>query len=157
MQISTTKYQSRVLMDWLAMREGGVARAGVLDPAIKNILPENGATNNLTADQLAKLLGATVATAAGTAVTPETALRNTVVYGCVSLISGAISTLPLPVYERTSEDSRRRVQHDYWWMLNEQANDRMHDGRRNGVPDRRAALLRRRLRAAPAAEPYTNR
>jgi HK97 family phage portal protein len=107
-------------MSWLASREGGAQRAG-----IKAVLPENGVVADLTADKLAQLLGATRMTASGIEVTPEIAMRVSAVYGCVALIAGAISTLPLPVYERVDEpdgsESRRQARHDYWWMLNEQA------------------------------------
>ena len=41
-------------------------------------------------------------TAAGMIVTESTALRNSAVYGCVSLLAGLISTLPLQVYKRTA-------------------------------------------------------
>lgn len=119
-QLSTSKYQSQVLMSWLAGRQGGADRAG-----IKAVLPENGVVSDLTADQLANALGSLRITAAGVEVTPEVAMRVTTVYACVALISGAISTLPLPIYERVEEDdgteSRRQVRHEYWWMLNEQA------------------------------------
>lgn len=119
MDLSTTKYQSRVLMGWLAGRAGGIERAG-----INAVLPENSSYTNLTADQLVAALGASVATASGAVVTAETAMRVTTVYACASLVSGAIATLPLPIFERDSEmDTRRRVRHDYWWMLNEQAHD----------------------------------
>lgn len=121
MQLSTSKYQSRVLMGWLGDRDGGLVRAG-LDPGINALLPENSSVSNLGADDLARLLGASAATASGAAVTPETAMRVTTVYGCVALLSGAIGTLPLPVYERDHEtNTRKRANHDYWWMLNEQA------------------------------------
>ncbi len=61
------------------------------------------------------------ATPAGAVVNPQTALRVSVVYSCVSLISGAIAQFPLPIYQR-DEDGRTRVDHDYWWLLNEQFN-----------------------------------
>jgi HK97 family phage portal protein len=112
--LSSKQHTSRVLDSWLSEREGGHVRAGIV------ALGENSANNNVTADQLASMLGASVGTAAGINVTPDLALRETTVYGCVALIAGAISTLPLPVYERT-EDTRKRSKHDYWWMLNEQA------------------------------------
>lgn len=117
MALDSTKYKSRVLTSWLAERPGGPGRAGV-----QAVLPENGTQSNLTVDELAKMLGASVLTASGAAVTPETALRQTTVYGCVALIGGAISTLPLSVYERT-DDTRKKAKHDYWWMLNERANE----------------------------------
>jgi HK97 family phage portal protein len=121
MQLSTSKYQSRVLMDWLAEREGGVARAGV-QPGIQAVLPENSVVADVTAEQLMKFLGTTRTSASGAVVTPETAMKVSTVYGCVSLIAGAIATLPFPIYERT-DTSRKVVPHDYWWMLNEQANE----------------------------------
>lgn len=114
MELSTTKYQSRVLMSWLAQR-GGVERAGV-----KAMLPENSSVTNLNVDELARALGATVLTNAGVPVTPETAMREATVYACVSLIAGAISTMQLPIFERT-DSGGRPVTHDYWWLFNEQA------------------------------------
>lgn len=113
----TEPLASRVLASWLDTRPGGRERAG-----IEAILPENGASNNLTIEQLSSMLGASVTTYSGAAVTPESALRNTTVYGCTSLISGAISTLPIGIYERT-EATRKPVKHEYYWMLNEQANE----------------------------------
>lgn len=118
MTLSITKYRSHVLDSWLASRQGGPSRAGV-----QAVLPENGALSNLTVDQLASMLGASTLTAAGVAVTPEIALRVSAVYACVSLVAGAVSSLPLPIYERGEEDARRRAKHDYWWFLNEQANE----------------------------------
>lgn len=59
------------------------------------------------------------ATASGAVVNPQTAMRVSAVYSCVSLIAGAIAQLPLPIYERKGE-SRERAEHDYWWILNEQ-------------------------------------
>lgn len=56
---------------------------------------------------------------AGAVVNEKTAMRVSTVYACVRLIAGAIAGLPLPIYERTP-DGRRRVDHDYWWLLNEQ-------------------------------------
>jgi HK97 family phage portal protein len=125
MQVSTSKFRSRVLMDWLATREDGLARAGLERAQVNALLPENSTISNLNADELAKMLGASNMSMAGRAVTPETAMKVSTVYACVSLIAGAISTLPLEVYERdTAHDSRKKaVGHDYWWMLNEQAND----------------------------------
>ena len=58
-------------------------------------------------------------TVAGAVVTPQSAMRVSAVFACVNLIAGAIAQLPLNIYERIS-DSRRRVGHPYWWLLNEQ-------------------------------------
>lgn len=56
---------------------------------------------------------------AGPAVTERSAMAIGAVYACISLIAGAMSSLPLPIYERTA-DGRKRADHDLWWMLNEQ-------------------------------------
>lgn len=119
LNLKASAHTSRVLGSWLAQREGGAVRAG-----IQALLPENSVTQNLTTDQLAGLLGSAFQTSSGAVVTPETALRVTTVYGCVALIAGAISTLPFPIYERT-KNTRKRVEHDYWWMLNEQSHTDM--------------------------------
>lgn len=58
-------------------------------------------------------------TAAGAVVNDKTAMRVSVVYACVNLLAGAIAQLPLPIYERAGE-ARKRADHDYWWLLNEQ-------------------------------------
>src|SRR3546814_759360 len=44
---------------------------------------------------------------------------NAAAYGCVNLIAGSIAQLPLPVYQR-DVDVRKRIDHPYWWILNEQ-------------------------------------
>lgn len=59
--------------------------------------------------------------AAGVAVTEQSAMRVSAVYACVNLIGGAIASLPLPIYQRTT-DGRERARHAYWWLLNEQPN-----------------------------------
>ena len=58
-------------------------------------------------------------TSAGAVVNENTAMRVSAVYSCVSLIAGSIAQLPLPVY-RMVNGTRERVDHDYWWLLNEQ-------------------------------------
>lgn len=113
--LTAKSHPSRVLTTWLAERgSDAVRRAGV------QASEQNAVTTNLTAEQLMAVLGGAATSAAGYSVTPETAMRVSAVYGCVSLLAGAISTLPLGIFERDG-DSRRRAEHDYWWMLNEQA------------------------------------
>ena len=88
------------------------------EPRIQNAL-EDATRSNLTVEELSNLITSGSASYAGPSVTPETAMRVSAVYACVALISGAISTLPLPVYQRTAT-SRERVDHPYFWLLNEQ-------------------------------------
>ncbi len=53
----------------------------------------------------------------GMVVTERTALSVSAVYSCVSLISGAIAGLPLPIYRATT-DGRTRTDHSTWALLN---------------------------------------
>lgn len=57
--------------------------------------------------------------ASGVSVTPTSAMRVSAVFACVQLISGAISTMPVHLYQNTT-DGRERVDDPLWWMLNEQ-------------------------------------
>lgn len=56
---------------------------------------------------------------AGPSVTEQTAMKVGAVYACVRLIAGAIAGLPLPVYRR-SPTGREKIDHETWWLLNEQ-------------------------------------
>lgn len=51
--------------------------------------------------------------------TPRAALSIGAVYACVSLISGAIASMPLKFYQRTDSGERKAYTPDLWWMLNE--------------------------------------
>lgn len=88
---------------------------------LPRIKAENHTTTNLTAQELVNLIGGGIP---GTepVVNTASAMRVSAVYACVSLIAGAISTLPLPIYKRTA-DGRERYDHEYWWLLNEQPNE----------------------------------
>lgn len=59
---------------------------------------------------------------AGNAVSERTALTTSAVYACVSLIGGAVASLPLHIYKRT-KDGRERHDSDLWWLFNEAPND----------------------------------
>ena len=120
LDLQARQHRAGTLDVWLAGRAGGMERAGV---SPSNILRGNG-TTNLTIEELTSLLGVRSTSAAGVAVTPDSALRVATVYACVSLISGAISSLPFGIYERVG-NSRNEAEHDYWWMLNESANEDM--------------------------------
>lgn len=51
----------------------------------------------------------------------QSALTVSAVYGCVNLISGAISALPVHIYRRDeSGDLVRDVNNPLWWILNEE-------------------------------------
>ncbi|MEI5998243.1 phage portal protein [Paraburkholderia bengalensis] len=79
----------------------------------------NETRQSLTVQELANIIGGGAISNAGPVVNETTATKVSAVYACVALIAGAISTLPMPVYERTPT-GRARVEHPYWWLLNEQ-------------------------------------
>lgn len=109
---------SRVLAQHMAQNPDAARRAEW--PGMVQAVGENSVTTDLTAEQLMSLLGAAGTSAAGVHVTAETAMRVTTVYACVALVAGAVATLPVGIYERRGND-RARAEHEYWWMLNEQA------------------------------------
>lgn len=57
--------------------------------------------------------------AAGVDVNSTSAMRVSAVYACVQRIAGAIASLPLHIYERTSDGRRRVEDAPLWWLLNE--------------------------------------
>lgn len=109
-------HRSSTLDAFLASRPGAAERVGL------QAFGENAVTRRLTVDELVKVIGGVSNSAAGAPVTDETAMRVSTVYSCVSLIAGAIATLPFNIHERPT---KAQVDHDYWWMLNEQANEDM--------------------------------
>lgn len=63
--------------------------------------------------------------AAGINVTPETAMRQSSVWRCVTLIAGAGMVLPLGVYERTAGAPIRLPDHEFTRFLQLEPNDDM--------------------------------
>lgn len=112
-------HRSSVLDAWLSTREGAAERLGREPVAL---IGENSHQDGLSLSELVGLLGASYRTAAGESVTTETAAKVSAVYACVSLIAGAIASLPLGFYERSNGD-RGKADHPYWWYFNESACD----------------------------------
>jgi HK97 family phage portal protein len=63
--------------------------------------------------------------AAGINVTPETAMRSSAVYRCVTLIAGRLMSAPLCVYERTANAPIRLPDHELIPLLQVEPNDYM--------------------------------
>src|SRR5574337_1322894 len=96
----------------------GVDRAiRAVAPPISNLDPGENALSS-DAIKMFEIFGDPT-TSSGAVVNEKTSMRVSAVYACVSLIAGSIAQLPLPVFERVG-DTRVKVQHDYWWTLNEQ-------------------------------------
>lgn len=101
---------SAILAAWNAQRQ-----------AVK-ALGQNASESGLTPEQLYDRL-VSGSSYSGQAVTVDTALRVSTVYGCVSLIAGAIATISAQIFERTKEGRKKAEDHEYWWLLNEQSNE----------------------------------
>ncbi|MEY4402910.1 MAG: hypothetical protein RIR91_945 [Verrucomicrobiota bacterium] len=64
--------------------------------------------------------GSMLRSSSGISVSPDSAMRLSAVYRSATLISGAVSTLPLPVFRRLANGARENAgQTDVWWLLNE--------------------------------------
>lgn len=101
---------SVILNHWKAEREAArIQNAG-------HVYPSSSGTSG---SQLYEWFTGGQGSNAGPSVTERSAMGIGAVYACVGLIGGAIASLPLPIYKRT-ESGRQRVDHDIWWLLNEQ-------------------------------------
>lgn len=74
----------------------------------------------LTWEQAARLAGWTVPTFAGRDVTPESAMRTSVVYACVNLIAGIASSLPCPIFKPSDDGDQPQPGHAVSWLLNDE-------------------------------------
>lgn len=101
---------SVVLQKWNAERQAIKAQA------------DNSIVNGLSADQLYANYFANNSFA-GPVVTPETAMKVSTVYACVSLCAGAIASISTVVYEKTATGRKKSENHPYQWLLNQQANE----------------------------------
>lgn len=93
-------------------------RYGDLAPA-----PESAPINNSTTIASSDFIdwATTGFRTAGVSVVEQTAMQVSAVYASVSLIGGAIASMPLPVYKRTA-NGREKTDHDVWWLLNQAPN-----------------------------------
>lgn len=74
----------------------------------------------LTGQELANLLSGGIGSN-GPTVDEKTALRISAVYAGVDLLAGALSSIEIPIFQR-GKDARERVDHPYYWLLNEEPN-----------------------------------
>lgn len=113
LNLEAKHHESKVLARWLQDRPGASDRAGLVAaqaPAVRNVT---------YSDSVLEAFGVSPA-ASGMSVTPTSAMRVSAVFACVQRIAGAIASMPVHQYERTS-DGRQRVENaPYWWLLNEQ-------------------------------------
>lgn len=101
---------SVILSAWKAQREAERS-------AVTNATTYASSTGTRGSELYEWLTGAGSLSAAGPAVTERTALAISAVYACIGLISGAISSLPLPIY-LLNDSGRKRVDHPIYALLN---------------------------------------
>ncbi len=118
LDLQAKAHGSRVLADWAASRPGAAERMGV----VSNETNDSGLI--MSSDpKIVEFFGAGHS-AAGVHVTPESAMRVSAVFRAVTLIAGAIASLPLHIYRRAGDGSERVVDSDLWYLLNEQPTPR---------------------------------
>ncbi|MEG4645183.1 phage portal protein [Paracoccus sp. APAP_BH8] len=86
-----------------------------------NALNEAMIVGDLTDPYLAEFLRAGMASASGAVVTPESALKNTAVFRCVSLLSYAMAMLPLHLY-RSGDAREKATDHPLFRVLHRKPN-----------------------------------
>lgn len=79
--------------------------------ALLSALTPSAVTNSFSPDQehMWRMAGTGGATVSGIYVSENRALQLPVVLDCLKVLSETVATLPLHIYERTGEDTRRRV------------------------------------------------
>jgi HK97 family phage portal protein len=97
---------SPILTQWRAQRQA--ERAGVKNEVIASSDP-----------RVLELFGMNTG-AAGIHVTPASAMRVSAVFACVRLISSALASMPINVYEKAGAIARIVDEPPLWWLLNEQ-------------------------------------
>lgn len=111
-----SKSGSVILNDWMAKRKA--------ERSISNA--SNGQTDSiaLSNSKILDYLGGSQGIT-GHAVNDRTAMRTSAVYSCISRISGAITSMPCHIFERTPDGGRKRVgDSPLWYLLNEQPHPR---------------------------------
>jgi len=104
-------------------RDGGAAERR--EPTFNAASPENPSTNLSNPDGwIVDAMGGG-ASFAGPLVSEQSAMRSTTVFRCVSLVSGLNATVPIGVYETTSQGRRDAGDHRYHYLLHDEPNDLM--------------------------------
>ncbi len=102
---------SRILNEWRAGQEAAraVSNAG------------NGATETIASSdpRIVELLLGGHRAASGVAITPESGMRVSAVYACVTRIGGAIASMEAKIYQRVTGGREAVIDHPFWWLLNE--------------------------------------
>lgn len=98
------------------------------DRLVSLLRPRAAASTEIDSSQVRRGDGvwqAFTGTSSGGALTEQSALSVSAVYGCVNLISGAIAALPIHIYRRDENGDLTRDQNNpLWWVMNEEFSPR---------------------------------
>ena len=84
-----------------------------------------GARNETSSTEIRRGDGVWEAFVPGGVPSERAMMQVTAVSACVTLVSGAIASLPMHIYRRSNQgDLRRDVNSDLWWLLNEEFSPR---------------------------------
>jgi len=89
----------------------------VVDNGSKSVAVQNDTITLSNIEELSESLGI-VSSLAGPVVNSKTAMRVAVVYACTRLISGAIATMPLPIYRKTADGREKDGAHPLATLFN---------------------------------------
>jgi HK97 family phage portal protein len=82
-----------------------------------------GGTLITTSQQLEQVMRGDVVSAAGAAVTPDTAMRVAAVFACVRIRAGVVANMPLDLKRRVDDRTRRNeTDHPLWTVLRRRPN-----------------------------------
>lgn len=89
--------------------------------------PENAYKDAVSEEKAIEMLfgGCGIPTTSGMVVNEQTAMRISVVYRCVSLISGTIASLPCEIYRRKGGKSELADDLPVYWLLHDEPNPLM--------------------------------
>lgn len=79
-------------------------------------------SGNITADEFGQFVRGGMASGTGMVVNEKTAMKVSAVYSCVSLIGGAIASLPMPVFKEDNNGRVRDNAHPLHDLLNRRPN-----------------------------------
>ncbi|WP_449044191.1 phage portal protein [Paracoccus versutus] len=108
-------------LNWFRRDAAPPSAAATPAAARVNALNEAMIVGDLTDPYLAEFLRAGMASASGAVVTPESALKNTAVFRCVSLLSYAMAMLPLHLY-RSGDAREKATDHPLFRVLHRKPN-----------------------------------
>ena len=109
------------LLNWLRKEPPSAPAAHPAAAGRVSALNESLLVGDLTDPYLAEFLRAGLASASGAVVTPESALTNTAVFRCVSLLSYAMAMLPLHLY-RAGDAREKATDHPLFRVLHRKPN-----------------------------------